>query len=257
MHQRESTLPMTLEGVCFASQGRTLLGPIDLTLERGGCTMIMGPNGAGKSLLLRLCHGLIAPTAGRIQCGGHGSPIQPAVRRRQALVFQSPLMLRRSVLANVRYPLHLQGLGGEPARIRAVEALERVGLAALAQRPARVLSGGEQQRLALARAWVLAPEILLLDEPTSALDPQATQAIEATIREFESVGTKILMTTHNPGQAQRLADECLFMADGRLVERAPVETFLAAPASAEARAFLAGVQASPGLSPARAAGRAQ
>ena len=120
------------------------------------------------------------------------------------------------------------------------DALDEVGLAHLAHRPARVLSGGEQQRLALARAWALQPEVLFLDEPTASLDPSATREIEALIRAFDAAGTKIVMATHNLGQARRLGDEVLFLHQGRLVERAPVEQFFANPASAEAAAFIKG-----------------
>ncbi len=236
------TLPLVLEGVTFARDGQTLLGPIDLTLGEAGRTVLVGPNGAGKSLLLRLCHGLLAPSRGRIVCGELGTPLQAAVRRRQALVFQQPVMLRRSVLANVRYALQRQGVRRRDSRQQAQVALERVGLGALAGRSARVLSGGEQQRLALARAWVLRPEVLFLDEPTSALDPATTQAVEHAIRQFDEHGTRIVMVTHNLGQARRLADECLFLAGGRLVERGPAARVLTRPASPEAARFLAAEQ---------------
>ena len=236
------TLPLVLEGVTFTRGGQSLLGPIDLTLGGPGRTVIMGPNGAGKSLLLRLCHGLLAPSAGRITAGASGSPEQVAVRRRQALVFQQPVMLRRSVLANVRYPLEMQGRSRRESRQQALAALERVGLAALAGRSARVLSGGEQQRLALARAWVLRPEVLFLDEPTSALDPATAQAVEAAIRQFDEHGTRIVMVTHNLGQARRLGDECLFLAGGRLLERGPPGRLLTRPTTPEVAHFLAAEQ---------------
>ena len=125
-------------------------------------------------------------------------------------------------------------------KARAREALGEVGLLALADSAARVLSGGEQQRLALARAWALHPEVLFLDEPTASLDPSATREIEAVIRAFDAAGTKVIMATHNLGQAQRLGDEVLFLHQGRLVERAPVERFFREPASAEAAAFIKG-----------------
>lgn len=234
------TLPLCLDGVRFRRNGRTLLGPLTLTLEAGSRTVIMGPNGAGKSLLLRLCHGLLAPSAGRVDCGGAGPPVLAALRRRQAMVFQRPVMLRRSALANVAYPLALRRVPRRERRRRAEAALVMVGLEALAGRSARVLSGGEQQRLALARAWVLQPEVLFLDEPTSALDPQATQAVEAAVQRFHAAGTKIVMTTHSPGQARRLADEIVFLAAGRIAEQGPAARFLEQPASAAARHFLAG-----------------
>ncbi len=242
MKPMSTTLPLSLRNVVLERQGRRLLGPINLDLERDGRTVILGPNGAGKSLLLRLCHGLLAPTLGEVRCASMGAPTRAEVRRRQAMVFQRPVLLRRSALANITYALSLLGVRGPAARDQAMEALELVGLATLADRSARVLSGGEQQRLALARAWVLQPEVLFLDEPTSALDPGATQAIEAAINRFADNGTKIVMVTHNLGQARRLADHCLFLAGGRLVESAPASTFLARPATPQAAHFLAGEQ---------------
>jgi tungstate transport system ATP-binding protein len=156
------------------------------------------------------------------------------------MVFQRPVLLRRSALANIRYALALRGVDGSERRARAEAALARFGLAGLARRPARVLSGGEQQRLALARAWAIRPEILFLDEPTAALDPAATRAVEEAIAAFDEAGTKIVMTTHDLAQARRLADEVLFLVRGRLVEMGPAAGFFAAPKSAEGRAFIAG-----------------
>ena len=157
------------------------------------------------------------------------------------MVFQRPVMLRRSALANVVYGLKLAGDTG-PANARCARAKRwsAWALPQLAHRPARVLSGGEQQRLALARAWALAPEVLFLDEPTANLDPGATREIEVIIGQIHAGGTKIVMTTHNLGQAKRLGDEILFLNQGRLVERAPVEQFFSQPASAEAAAFIRG-----------------
>jgi tungstate transport system ATP-binding protein len=156
------------------------------------------------------------------------------------MVFQRPVMLRRSALDNVAYALKLAGVGPPERARRAWAALERVGLAALAARPARVLSGGEQQRLALARAWALVPEVLFLDEPTASLDPTSTREVEAIIAAIHAAGTKIIMTTHNLGQARRLGDEILFLDQGRLLERAPVQQFFSQPRTAQADAFIKG-----------------
>jgi tungstate transport system ATP-binding protein len=161
-------------------------------------------------------------------------------RRRHAMVFQRPVMLRRSALANVTHALALAGVPRARRQQTAEEALERVGLMRLAGQPARVLSGGEQQRLAIARAWALRPELLLLDEPTANLDPTATQAIETAINAVHAAGTKIVMVTHNLGQAHRLGDEVVFLDAGRVVEHVPMSQFLASPGSAEARSFLRG-----------------
>ena len=181
---------------------------------------------------MRLMHGLLEPSSGRVSWRGNDA------RRKQAMVFQRPVMLRRSALQNVLYPLRI-ARAPEALRI-AREALAEVGLAQVADRPARTLSGGEQQRLALARAWALHPEVLFLDEPTASLDPSATREIEAVIRAFDAAGTKIVMATHNLGQARRLGDEVIYLHQGRVVERAPVDQFFARPATPEAAAFIKG-----------------
>lgn len=236
----DTILPLELDSVGFAVDGKALLSGVSVRLEAGARTVIMGPNGAGKSLLLRLCHGLLAPSEGRVRWGGGAVLEGAAIRRSQAMVFQRPVMLRRSALGNLCHALALAGLGWRARRRAALEALEMFGLAHLAHTPARVLSGGEQQRLALARAWALKPEVLFLDEPTAALDPAATLAVELAVQEFHQAGTKIVMTTHDLGQARRLADEVLFLTRGRLVEFAPAQAFFKQPASSQARAFLAG-----------------
>jgi tungstate transport system ATP-binding protein len=227
-------LPLRLDQVSYAAGGRTIIEPLSLTLERGMSTIVLGANGAGKSVLMRLMHGLLAPSSGRVAWS------LPEAHRRQAMVFQRPVMLRRSALANVLYALAAARVPPRDRERRAREALAEAGLAHAAGRPARVLSGGEQQRLALARAWALHPEVLFLDEPTANLDPGAVREIEAVIKAFDVSGTKIVMSTHNLGQARRLGDEILFLHQGRLAERAPVEEFFKRPASAEAAAFIKG-----------------
>jgi tungstate transport system ATP-binding protein len=227
-----SILPLAVREVSFVAGGRTIIDRVSFELAAGPRTVILGANGAGKSVLMRLMHGLLAPTAGSISWQSE----EP--RRRQAMVFQRPVMLRRSALANVVYALKLAGFA-DPERV-ALAALEDVGLSKLAHRPARVLSGGEQQRLALARAWSLRPQVLFLDEPSANLDPTATREIETAIAAVHAAGTKVVMTTHNLGQARRLGDEVLFLHQGRLVERAPVEQFFKQPGSAEAAAFIKG-----------------
>jgi tungstate transport system ATP-binding protein len=233
----DGPLPLVLERVSFEAGGQRLIDDLSLTLDAATRTVVLGPNGAGKSLLLRLCHGLIRPTAGRIRWACD----DPArLRREQAFVFQRPVLLRRSAAANVAYALAVAGVPHAERRRRTVAALEQVGLAPLADRPARVLSGGEQQRLALARAWALAPKVLFLDEPTANLDPAATRAIEAVIAAMAEAGVKIVMTTHDLGQARRHADEIIFLHKGRLIERAEATRFFACPDTPEARAFVAG-----------------
>ncbi|MFT8242868.1 ATP-binding cassette domain-containing protein [Roseomonas sp. BN140053] len=229
-------LPLRVEGLGFAAGGVEILRDVSLRVETGPPTLVIGPNGAGKSVLLRLLHGLLRPTAGRLRWAVE----EQAARRHQAMVFQRPVLLRRSTLANAAYPLALAGVPRAERLPRARAALDRVGLAALADRPARRLSGGEQQRLALARASALAPEVLFLDEPCASLDPAATRAVEAVIADIASSGTKIVMTTHDLGQARRLAGEVVFLQRGRVLEQAPAATFFTAPATAEAAAFLRG-----------------
>jgi tungstate transport system ATP-binding protein len=227
-------LPVRVEGLRFAAGGVEILHGLDFVLRAGAPSLIVGPNGAGKSVLLRLLHGLLAPSAGCIAWSG-AAPLS-----RQAMVFQRPVLLRRSVLANLLYPLRLAGLPAAEREARAARALGMVGLAALAGRPARRLSGGEQQRLALARAAALRPEVLFLDEPCASLDPAATRAVEEIVGRIAAAGTKIVMTTHDLGQARRLAGEVLFLHRGRLLEQAPATAFFAAPASPQAAAFLRG-----------------
>lgn len=227
-------LPLAVRDLRYAAGGVEIIRGIALDVVAGAPTVIIGPNGAGKSVLLRLLHGLLPPIAGTIAW----SVPEAEARRRQAMVFQRPVMLRRSVLANAVYPLRLAGIAGAEAAARG--ALDRVGLAALADRPARRLSGGEQQRLALARAWALAPEVLFLDEPTASLDPTATRQVEAIVAAIAAQGTKVVMTTHDLGQARRLAGEVVLLTGGRINARGEAADFFAAPPTPEAASFLRG-----------------
>jgi tungstate transport system ATP-binding protein len=230
-------LPLRLESVSYAAGGKRLIEAVSLEIEAGPRTVLLGPNGAGKSLILRLCHGLIRPTSGSVRWLG---PEGARPRLHQAMVFQRPIMLRRSARANMDYALSVRGIAAAERRRRIAAVLAETGLADLADRPARVLSIGEQQRLALARAWSLHPQVLFLDEPTASLDPAATRAVEEIVLRIHASGTKIVMTTHDLGQARRIADEVLFLHRGRLIERAPAGGFFAAPRTPEAAAFIAG-----------------
>jgi tungstate transport system ATP-binding protein len=223
---------MTFTSVSVRVGSTTILDHIDLEIAPGKPTVLIGPNGAGKTTLLRLAMGLLIPSSGQIYWAGSAAPHG----NRLAMVFQRPVMLRRSTAANVSYALRDQQRRSE--RIR--ELLHRVGLAALARRPARRLSGGEQQRLALARALARDPEVLLLDEPTASLDPAATKAVEDIIQSFAASGIKIVMATHDLGQARRLGGEIVFLVRGRVVERALAERFFREPARPESAAFLRG-----------------
>jgi tungstate transport system ATP-binding protein len=231
-------LPLEAQGLAFEAGGRRLIDRIDLRLRPGMRTVVMGPNGSGKSLLLRLLHGLLQPSDGTVLWNGR--PADDAIRRRQAMVFQRPVMLRRSALGNLQHALRTRGLPRHERRRRAEQALEQAQLAPIGHTPARLLSGGEQQRLALARALSLAPEVLFLDEPTANLDPASTVAIERLIQGAHEHGTKVVLVTHDAGQARRLADEIVFLCDGRLEDHAPAAQFFDAPGSSRARAFLEG-----------------
>jgi tungstate transport system ATP-binding protein len=230
-------LPLLLRDVRFAAGGRNIIDGISGEIAAGPTTIILGANGAGKSVLMRLMHGLLRPTSGEISWR---APDAERVRRGQAMVFQRPVMLRRSALGNILYALQLAHVPAAERERQAMDALREVGLFDVAHRPARVLSGGEQQRLALARAWALHPEVLFLDEPTANLDPGATREIENVIKAFDASGTKIVMSTHNLGQARRLGDEVLFIHQGRLVERSPLDRFFKQPAAPESAAFIKG-----------------
>jgi len=212
------------------------VGPIDLTLDGQGACVVIGPNGAGKTTLLRLLHGTARLSAGQIDWA---CPTEEA-RHHQAFVFQRPVMLRRTVMENLIYPLRLRGVGLAEARARARDWAGRVGLEQLLDRAAPVLSGGEQQKLALARALITEPKALFLDEPCAALDGRATREIEEILTHAKSTGTRLILSTHDMGQARRLADEVLFLLGGRVHESAPAETFFNQAETPQARAFLRG-----------------
>ncbi len=228
-------LPISLSGIRFTPGGRPVLAGVDLEVDGEGITAIIGPNGAGKSVLLRVLAGLQTPDGGDVHWNGNDHPADGI-----AMVFQHPVLLRSSVLHNAGLGLKPFALGCMEAKRRTLQALERVGLAHRAADSARLLSGGERQRLALARAWAMRPRLLLLDEPTAALDPCATEAVERIIREIRTDGTRILMTTHNLGQAMRISDDIVFVSGGRVIERAPSSRFFAQPQSTEARLFIQG-----------------
>jgi len=240
MTERSATiLPLELENVRWqvSAQAPFRLDGLSLQLALGSRTVLLGPNGAGKTLTLRVAHGLLEPTEGTVRWKGPGGP---AAALQQAMVFQRPVLLRRSVTANLSYALALRGISAEARQTRLAHALEGAGLTHLAARSARTLSVGQQQRVALARAWALEPQVLFLDEPTASLDPGAAQAVESTIQSIASGGTKIVMTTHDLGQARRLADDIVFLQAGRVTEHTPAAEFFESPRSAEARAFLKG-----------------
>ena len=229
-------LPIEFVAVTISAGNARLLDDISLTIAAGPPTVLVGPNGSGKTTLLRAAMGLVPPTGGRICWGGRDA--SPPTKR--AIVFQRPAMLRRSCQANVRYALAAAGIARARRQRRTSELLRLVGLEDRARRAARRLSGGEQQRLALARALARSPEVLFLDEPTASLDPAATKAIEDIVRTVSASGVKVVMATHDLGEARRLAGEILLLHRGRLVERASAEAFFANPGCEETRRFIAG-----------------
>jgi tungstate transport system ATP-binding protein len=236
MRAPTSDLPLVLDGVSLQAGVTTILNRLSLTITTGAPTLIVGPNGAGKTTLLRLCMGLAAPSTGRVTWGGRAdrTPL------RRAILFQRPVMLRRTAAANIAYALAQAGTPHKQRAQRVTALLDRVGLSDLAQRPARRLSGGEQQRLALARALARDPEILLLDEPTANLDPAATRSVEEIVLMAAQSGIKIVMASHDLGQVRRLAGDIIFLVRGALCEQGKAGDFLDHPATSEAAAFLRG-----------------
>jgi tungstate transport system ATP-binding protein len=236
MRPPTTDLPIVLEGVSFVARGVTILDRIDLALTAGAPTVVIGPNGSGKTTFLRLAMGLIRPSAGRATWGGRSD----APSDRRAIVFQRPVMLRRSAAANLRYALAAANVPSAARAGRAHELLTLVGLTHLRDRAARKLSGGEQQRLALARALARDPQVLFLDEPTASLDPAATKSVEDLIRDVCARGIKVVMTTHNLGEARRLAGEVVLLHQGRIIETSDTATFFSNPKTSEAARFVAG-----------------
>lgn len=226
-------LPLSVRNLSLHYGESLVLDDISLDLGHHGCTMIMGANGAGKSLLLKLLHGLIQPTAGRIAWGDF-APAE--ITRRQALVFQKPVLLRRSVAANLDFVLRARRIDPK----RRAELLDHVGLAHKAAQPARLLSGGEAQRLALARALATDPDVLLLDEPTASLDPPSVLAIERIVQAARDRGVRIIFVTHDAGQARRMADDVVFLHAGRIAEHCPADAFFPTPECKAARDYLDG-----------------
>jgi tungstate transport system ATP-binding protein len=236
MRAPPTDLPIVLEDVAVVVGQLTILNDIALTLAAGAPTVLVGPNGGGKTTLLRLAMGLLAPSRGRVTWGGR----MDAASTQRAIVFQRPVMLRRSAEGNIRYALSAAGVARRERAARAAELLALVGLSELGERPARKLSGGEQQRLALARALAKEPQVLFLDEPTASLDPAASKAVEDVIRAVTARGIKVVMATHDLGSARRLAGGVVLLHRGRIVEAADAATFFANPTTPEARSFAAG-----------------
>jgi tungstate transport system ATP-binding protein len=231
-----SLFPLVVDSATVRRRGKVLVGPVDLTLSAQGTTIVIGPNGAGKTSFLRMLHGIARLSEGSVTWACDAIE----ARSRQAFVFQQPVMMRRSVIGNLSYPLRLAGVPRSERREQATRAAADVGLDKMLDRPAHFLSGGERQKLALARALITRPDVLFLDEPCSSLDGRATREIETILKQAAAAGTRLIMSTHDMGQARRLATEVLFLLNGKLHETAPAEQFFVSPATDAARAFLNG-----------------
>jgi tungstate transport system ATP-binding protein len=231
-----SNLPIAFEDVSIIAGAVTILDRITLSLVPGAPTIVIGPNGSGKTTLLRAAMGLIAPSRGRVTWGGQ----ETAPPARRAIVFQRPTMLRRSANGNIRYALKAARVPRAERNARIAELLALVGLEGLGERPARRMSGGEQQRLALARALALDPAVLFLDEPAAGLDPAATKAFEDVIRAVAGRGIKVVMSTHDLGEARRLAGDIVLLHRGRVIETGAASAFFNRPQTDAARTFIAG-----------------
>lgn len=231
-----SLLPVTLTEATVTRRARTILGPVSLSVKGRGLTVLMGPNGAGKSTLLRALHGIERLSTGHL---AHGCDAGEA-RGRQAFVFQTPIVLRRSVAANLAYPLRLHRVARRECVARVADWAARIRLRDRLDQPATRLSGGERQKLAVARALIRAPDLLFLDEPTANLDGRSTREIEGLLTEARDRGTRIVMATHDFAQARRLADDAWLLVNGRIVEAGPARPFFDCPTRPETRAFLRG-----------------
>ena len=231
-----SELPLMLVEARIVGRDVTILDDITLTITAGPPTLLIGPNGSGKTTLLRAAMGLVPLSGGRMTWGGRDI----AAPTKGAIVFQRPTMLRRTAAANVHYALAAAEVPRAQRHDRTAALLALVGLDKLGDRPARRLSGGEQQRLALARALARDPAVLFLDEPSASLDPYATKAIEDIVHSVSARGVKVIMATHDLGQARRLAGDIVLLNRGRLVESTPAAEFFSAPRTDVARKFIAG-----------------
>ena len=228
--------PLITENLVVKFEGKHILGPIDLKIDKGDIAVILGPNGSGKTSLLKALHGILKPKEGTVRW----SCLKTESIRKQMFVFQTPIMLRRSVFENLTYPLLLRKISKEQVNYQAARWLDRIDLRTSMQVPATRLSGGEKQKLALARALITEPEMLFLDEPCASLDGKTTYEIESLLQSCVANGTTIMMSTHDIGQAKRLAKNIYFLNKGILESIQPAKTFFIKPLSRNASKFIAG-----------------
>lgn len=236
MNQSTDIFPLKLDNVQVRKRGKVILNDITLTLEQEGITIVMGPNGSGKTTLMRLMHGLERPKSGKLQW----ATTNEIARSKQSFVFQTPIMMRRRVRENLLYPLKLRSKATDELNKLVEHWLLEAGLEDKTNIAAHFLSGGERQKLAIARAMITEPSVLFLDEPTTNLDGQSTREIETLLKKVQSTGTCIVLSTHDIGQAKRLADKVIFLNHGRLCEFSTADSFFASPDSKVAQAYLDG-----------------
>lgn len=232
----KTILPLHIDGAVVRRRTKTLIGPVTATIKPNGFTIIMGPNGSGKTSLLRLMHGLESPREGQLTWQ---VPVTEAAAR-QSFVFQTPVTMRRSVQENMAYPLLVRGVPKTAALDEAALWLSQIDLLSAKNLDANLLSGGEKQKLAIARALITKPEVLFLDEPTTNLDGSSTREIETILIEAKKSGTRIIMATHDTGQGKRLANDVIFLYRGTLRETNSSKVFFRKPKTREAAAFLKG-----------------
>lgn len=229
--------PLRMENVSYSINEATLIRNLDLEINSDGTSIILGHNGAGKSLLLKLFHGVIKPNHGKVTWNSQHPNIYQYWR---TFLLQRPTFFNQSIEYNIEFVLRIAGIDKNQHKKRCEQALEVCGLTHLRQRNTRSLSGGELQKVSLARAWVLEPSVILLDEPTVALDPPSVISFESIIQQFVNSGSKIIMTTHDLSQAERLANEIIFIDKGTLIEQSDALNFFAGPSSNQAQKFVSG-----------------
>jgi tungstate transport system ATP-binding protein len=233
MSENCQLLPLVVSDLDYRVGQNNLLSDLNFEVKDSGITAILGDNGAGKSLLIRILHDLLPASRGSVSWNGQLNSFD--TRNRQALVFQKPVLLRRTVKENIEFVLrHCRHHSG----ISTDSLLQSAELSAKTDQSARLLSGGEQQRLALARAMASSPEVLFLDEPSASLDPKSTQLIESSLLEISSSGIKIFLVTHDLPQAKRLSSHILFLSESRLVESCSAKCFFETHENPVVRDFL-------------------
>ncbi len=234
--KKNTLMPIKVKKLNFEKGHRKLLSDISCEIKAQGITIILGPNGAGKTLFLKCLHGLISDSISEITFANKS--LNKTIRKQQSMVFQSPILLRRSVLKNISFALQQRTKIINKEKI--LKVLKRVDLLHLVNQNAILLSGGEKQRLCLARAISTLPKVLFLDEATSNLDPYSIQIIEKIIKEVNKYGTKVIAVTHDLLQAKRLANDIIFINKGRICEHTTAKLFFLKPKSKEGKLFMAG-----------------